>query len=386
MHKPFLTLAQNGTLRDSIVPGPVQMDNLWLHNLLVLSTPHNPIIVNSAWDNKRLNEEIKNIFPQAISYLENLPDAPTQVWVGVIRHKQTLWASGGDSPTSVQLIDQGTRPGLVAWDRVLFIASKARIPIRRSNNWEAPESELKSEDLRSDIGTIPSEDIIMTPTKPDSEPESNMKQAAKKRETHLATGSIKRKTLFLPASSEGEDELADNNGDVIDVDDLPDLLVDLPINKEFPEFLSQLPQRLSAIADRTLTPEHQGESSPERDPPVFFGDYDYFNTPSPPPASTTASTSSLPVASGSNVGLDVSTTPFLSPWALPSWVTSVHPLPTSTYGPIVAPPLPPPYTIEPGDTTSSTPSTSSISLDASRQPHLRKMGAGRAGRNPWAAK
>ncbi|KAJ7658202.1 hypothetical protein DFH06DRAFT_1327491 [Mycena polygramma] len=133
-----------------------------------------------------------------------------QLWLGVIKAKQskTLILASDDLPSGVELARhcQGAS-GKKQADRVLYIASKARITKKRYQAWDDPETEPESEDLGSDIDTLASEDIIKTPPRrpiarriKQEVIESDMKSAARIR-TRLSTGAIVRKDTIVPGSS-----------------------------------------------------------------------------------------------------------------------------------------------------------------------------------------
>ncbi|KAJ6482653.1 hypothetical protein C8R45DRAFT_1099923 [Mycena sanguinolenta] len=246
-----------GALLEPRVPLPAAMDHMRSAGLVVLDSPRNSLIINTSWDNKRVNAEIKRLLPQPIAFLERQPysgssgdsdEVKSQLWLGVIRQSKNLMVAADPLPTGVELADHCKALGRVASDRVLFLASKTKIPRKR---WDWAESE--SEDLGSDADTVPSEEIINTPRKAapkkkfkvKREPgkflilfcslsnqssgidsDSDLRKAAKMR-TRLSNGTISRQNFLIPGSSNGiEEPVAGPSGANVvlilsDDDDLP---------------------------------------------------------------------------------------------------------------------------------------------------------------------
>jgi hypothetical protein len=161
------------------------MNEMRRAGLVILSTPSKPLLIDTAWNNDRVNSEIKKLLPEPIEFLKrhaypgrdsDLPELQNQLWLGIIRQGKTLTLASDALPTGVELADHTKFLGRSAADRVLFLgmgstfvmvaqliratASKLKIPQRR---WDWADS--GSEDLGSDIDTVKSEDIVMTPRK-----------------------------------------------------------------------------------------------------------------------------------------------------------------------------------------------------------------------------
>ncbi|KAJ7804595.1 hypothetical protein B0H14DRAFT_2883633 [Mycena olivaceomarginata] len=182
--------------------------------------------------NKKLNAKFKQLLPGPIGFCEKhpyagdtdaSPEIREQVWMGCIKQGRNLSIAGDVLPTGVEIADHCKIPGRSPSDRVVYLVSKVRIPKPRWS-WE---EQSDSEDLGSDIETVPSEDLVRTPRKPlrkgkgkvksepkiKSEPdpeaeedEPDMRKAAKMR-TRLSTGTLKKaKPLFIPGSDEPEPE------------------------------------------------------------------------------------------------------------------------------------------------------------------------------------
>ncbi|KAJ7862050.1 hypothetical protein B0H14DRAFT_3863264 [Mycena olivaceomarginata] len=188
----FLTCGiSEGALRNPKVPSGSDMNEMCRVGLVVLSTPSKPFLIDTAWNNDRVNSEIKKLLLKPIEFLKrhaypgrdsDLPELQNQLWLGIIRQGKTL----------------------------TLATSKLKIPQRR---WDWADSE--SEDLGSDIDTVKSEDIVMTPRKKPAaankpkikmedvpeEVDTDMRKAVKIR-TRLASGSITHKPLFIPESSD----------------------------------------------------------------------------------------------------------------------------------------------------------------------------------------
>ncbi|KAJ7191545.1 hypothetical protein GGX14DRAFT_578848 [Mycena pura] len=390
---------KNGTLNKTTVPSKLAANELKSNHLVILTTPAKPIVISNGWDNKWANQEVASLFRLPFRYITEVSPDETQHWVSLIAQNKTLHIAD-EFPTGADLIDNCSRSA--SGNLVLYLATKIKIPLSRQQNWGAPLSEPESDELGSEIQTLPSEDIIRSPIKtlrPKPRPivknvkkrvktevtenQSDMKEAATRRITRLADGSKKRTpTMYIPTSSDDEYDYTpmvdEDQKPVINVDelpDLPDLPQDIPIDKEFPLFLSSSTSRnLSSIND----------DKPKSPSPDF--DFSQYNSPPGSPIPTTAvatssSTnnvftsglgSSSSTASSSLVELPHIPSSYAAPsWSMPSWMTSV--------------PQPLPFT---------SPELNNTELPAADIPNrcteagpqrFRKMGRGRAGRDPWAA-
>ncbi|KAJ7211378.1 hypothetical protein GGX14DRAFT_394288 [Mycena pura] len=275
-------LLSDGSLRKSKLPSPQEIERMRAAGLVVLSSPSKPLAIDTAWTNAEAKAEIARLFPKPIAFITRQPyvgkpddsvEIQNQPWLAGIAHRQTVTLAADPLPTGVELANHCKILGRPIGDRVLYIVSKVKIPQHR---WQWDESD--SEDLGSEIDTVPSEDILRTPRKPApqkklkikaepglkaSDDESDMRNAAKMR-TRLSTGTIKKKDFFIP-----EITAAAGEGDLF----IPEVISD--DDEEFPQF-----PRLAPL-------------SPNQDPPSF---YDDFSIHSPPPVQE----SSLPIASSSS--------------------------------------------------------------------------------------
>ncbi|KAF7350013.1 hypothetical protein MVEN_01303000 [Mycena venus] len=299
-------ISSDGTLRDPKAPPPADMEKMRHRGLVVLSKPNDPLYVCRTWSNKKLNSKIKQWLPQPIRFCERHPYPPDadaepeikkQLWMACIKHGKNLSIAADTLPTGVEIIDHIKIPGRGPMDRVLFLASKVRIPTRRQD-WQDSESE----DLGSDIDTVPSEDIVKTPQRPSrkgkgkmnikeepksepevSEGEPDTRKAAKMR-TRLSTGTLTRAPLFIPDSEEPVGGPSGSFGrDIVVVSDDDDL--------------PPLPWVVAPSQAKSPSPAPSfAPLSPNQDPPSFFDDHVYssFSAPDALPANTGA-----PVASSS---------------------------------------------------------------------------------------
>ncbi|KAJ7826628.1 hypothetical protein B0H13DRAFT_2374327 [Mycena leptocephala] len=190
-----------GYLRNSKAPSQQELPEMKRPKLVVLSSPSQPLSIDTSWTNEEVNAKIANLFPQAIAFLRREHPGESQLCLALLHTKILLRLLVLGCPSA---------------DRVLYIASKFKIAKRRWD-WAPP----RSDDLGSDIDTIPSEDVVMTPPKPTPtfkgkgkevkikvEPEASeveepdMRKAAKMR-TRLASGALKKKEpLFVPGSDD----------------------------------------------------------------------------------------------------------------------------------------------------------------------------------------
>ncbi|KAJ7815733.1 hypothetical protein B0H14DRAFT_2603150 [Mycena olivaceomarginata] len=304
-------ISRDGSLRKSKLPGTAEMQEMRAADLVVFSSPTNPLAIDTAWSNAEANTEVA--------------------------------------------------------------LSKVKIPQYRWK-WDHSDSD---EDLGSEIDTVPSEDITMTPRKPapqkkpkiKAEPglnasttESDMRKAAQMR-TRLSTGTIKKKAIFIPASSEGEGEpQAGPSGSTKEVVEVSD------DEETFPPALGLWKSPLH-IKSPSPAPS-LGPLSPNQDPPSFYED---FTIHSPPPlqesslplasssssSSTSAPSTSFTSASGSTAFMSASgsTAPT---WTSTSWMMPDTGAETPSIPPPPAPPAPP-----------------AASSADKKAPRFKKMGKGR---------
>ncbi|KAJ6597749.1 hypothetical protein DFH09DRAFT_1399469 [Mycena vulgaris] len=395
----------DGVLKEDAVPSAATLDLMGSAGLVVLSTPGKPLIMNTAWSCDRVNREIKKLLPDVIGYLEKKPyrglpeDAPEiqkQLWMGLIRNKKHLSVALSDLPTGVELADRCKTRGVSTADRVLYLASKARVTQKRFQNWDTPPSDSESEDLGSDIDTVPSEDLVMTPRKPAPkkkkinqetavklEDDSDMKNAAKMR-TRMSTGALKRgPSLFIPTSGDDPEEDTGSAGssaqDVVVVSDDDDEFPPAPTLPPVTPPLSVIanlwksPLRIDNPKSPSPAPSPQ-PSSPDRDPPSFYDEFPFGSPPTYITANPIATSSALPAASSSSYLSGGSST--VPAFSLSS--TSTTPLTFST------PSLP--SWASSSRLTDALPSNANTSVAdvAPSAPRFKRMGKGRAGRDPWA--
>ncbi|KAF8218031.1 hypothetical protein K438DRAFT_1796199 [Mycena galopus ATCC 62051] len=319
-------------LRISKVPSHQELQEMRCTKLVVLSSPSQPLSIDTCWTNEEVNVEIKRLFPQATEFLRHEHSGERQLWLGATSHKNVVTLAGNPFPTGVELADYCKVLGRPSADRILYIASKHKIA-KRHWDWAPPESE----DLGSEVDTVPSEDIVFTLPKPRpaykgkrkakevkvkaepeletvpkalEEEEPDMRQAAKLR-TLLDTGVLKRTTLFIPGSSdEPEPDVLDQDVVVVSDDE----------NEELPPLLpwkTQSPSPAPSLAP--LSPNH--------DLPSFFADFTH--SLSPPPMETVTATSS---ASSSVSGPSTSSSVFSGTFS--TWTPALAP---STATPASAP-------------------------------------------------
>ncbi|KAJ7876067.1 hypothetical protein B0H14DRAFT_2568362 [Mycena olivaceomarginata] len=205
-------LSYDGSLRKSKLPGTAEMQEMHAADLVVFSSPTNPLAIDTAWSNAEANTEVARLFPKAMAFLErklyignpnDLPEIKSQLWLAGIAHRQNITLAADALPTGVELANHCKILGRPISDRVLYIVSKVKIP-QYCWKWDQSDSD---EDLGSEINTRPRKKpkIKAEPGLNASSTESDMRKVAQMR-THLSTGTIKKKAIFIPASSEGEGE------------------------------------------------------------------------------------------------------------------------------------------------------------------------------------
>ncbi|KAJ7462585.1 hypothetical protein FB451DRAFT_1180882 [Mycena latifolia] len=365
---------QDGALRQSKVPKAEVLEQMRSAGLVVLNSPKTPLVINTGWDCDDMKKEIAKLLPKPMEWLERQeypgdPNDPTeiqeQLWRGVKREGKNLTVGMDALPTGVVLGHHCNVRGST---------SKVKIPEKNYLNWDASESEPESEDLGSDIETVLSEDIIMSPPKPvlkkkkrkskikvepgydgESQQESDMRKAAKMR-TRISTGTITYKPLFIPGSSDGPDpepqDAPSKSGEVLIVSNDEDFPPPAPT-------LAPSPPSVIASAWKSPLQIHQSLSPDAEDSPSFFADFDYgLNEADYSSIINTTASSSSGASSSSSVPIASSSTP--PSWAVPS--SSSH----ASFG------------------DSSADTSGEPSSVAPSRPRFKCMGKGRAGRDPWS--
>ncbi|KAJ7024258.1 hypothetical protein C8F04DRAFT_1192548 [Mycena alexandri] len=390
-------LDSDGQLRNSRAPSKKEMVDMRSAGLIVLPSPEKPIVINTAWDSNDVNNYIAKLFPKAMSFLsrQKYRGKPSdgealkaQLFLGLYKQSHTLTVAGEPFPNGVDIADYSNlRP-----DKILFIASKNKIPEHR---WDWADSE--SEDLGSDIDTVPSEDIARTPkrpvprriikvktepgvkTEPDDEPD--MRKAAKMR-TRIATGALEYVGIQPSSDPLEPPQAGPSRSTVLVISDDEEENTPPPA-----ESLSALAARRSPSAPLFLAEESAEYRSFFDDEDIPFTTEFSARSPSPPSApppapptsmwssSTWAGPSSTPAASaslGPSSGLAASSTAgsnplppapatgASAPWALASLGASSAPTPSLTAG--------------------------SNSFPPAHPPRFNTMGLGRKGKDPWAKK
>ncbi|KAJ7088492.1 hypothetical protein B0H15DRAFT_800955 [Mycena belliarum] len=396
---------QDGALVQSALPRPEVAEDMRAAGLIVLSTPNKPLVLSPSWNNGRLNREIERVVPKAIRWLKaqpyqgdptDDPEIKKQLWLAVIKHRTSITLARDPLPTGVELVHHCKTKGTSGADRVLYIASKIKIPSKRYMDWDASDSEPESEELGSDIETIDSEDISMSPrrhapkkskgkSKQDDtvrvkhekeETETDMRKAAKMR-TRLSTGTIKYKPLFIPESSDGPEAEPIGGSSKSTDEDIVVISDDEGFPPPAPTLVPTPPLSLIASAWKsplhirhpTLSPEPEPRSPDNTDPPTFFDDFDFS-----PPNYTGMINSNAPVASSSSSATASSSSLSASTSTSSLTLPNIMPSPLAT---VVADPG--------GELWSTTVSGAVAPLMGGPTPRRRfkKMGSGRDGRDPW---
>ncbi|KAJ7602192.1 hypothetical protein B0H17DRAFT_1189979 [Mycena rosella] len=367
----------NGDLRSTKVPSSATL-NLWrTAGLVVLSTPSNPLVLNTAWSCSRVNREIKTLVPKAIEFLERQPyhgdpnDPPEvqkQTWLGAYKDGQELALAGDSLPTGVELANHCKQKGTSKADRVLFLAKKLKI--------------------KEEIGNNP---------------------------MYAKLWVLKPKPLFIPGTSErpepepGAGPSQNSEEDVVvvssDDDDFPPPAPTLARTPPLSVIANtwKSPLRILNPKSPTPAPSPAPESPPNVDPPLFFDDFaapdDYmgmmFSSGAIPSGGATPSA----IASSSTPSFDTSSTSDYTAPSTPEWTQT--PACFSSFGNpswSTAPPNPAPHLSSAG--SSSNPSSSSTAAHSmtsestgstghtsvSHRSRFRSMGKGRADRDPWSGK
>ncbi|KAJ7155287.1 hypothetical protein C8R46DRAFT_1227238 [Mycena filopes] len=344
-----------GSLRNSKAPIPDEIVRMRAANLAVLSTPSSPLVINTSWTNDQVLQELRRLFPEAMRYVEKRHRADVQLVYGVTFYKGTITVTGDTHPTGNELASYCKIPGRSADERVLFVATRTKIP---KHHWDWQDSE--SEDLGTDIETVPSEDIVRPKPKPaykgkgkgkakadassaSEDGETDMRKAARAR-TRLSTGALERKpALFIPGSDDAE--LAEDGAIVVSDDDEAYLPPAPP-----------LPWKTSPLKFRSPSPA--APISPGSEEPIMsFEDFQYYYPLSPPSASA-------PVINDTSTSS--SSTSNSAPVPVPSTSTStMAPPPITAQAPAAPAPVP------------AEASTAAAVTHIVRKHRFQKMGPGR---------
>ncbi|KAF7336526.1 hypothetical protein MSAN_02284600 [Mycena sanguinolenta] len=277
-------------------PSQHEFDRLRQAKLVVFDTPDQPLVINSTWSNTEANEAVTGLFPDAFRFLFRKHSGEAQLWLGATVYKKTLTVASDSRPTGAELTRYCRVLGRSARDRVLYIVSKHKIA---SHHWDWTDPD--SEDLGSDIDSVPSEDIVFTPPKPkpaykgkgkakematdvntesetdskalEGEAESDMRHAAKMR-TRLTSGVIQRKTIFIPGSDDAEPEVVVVSDDEanklrpLTAEDEEDLPLPLLPNNSFASQASIASSSSSTAFTATWTPAFAAPSTAPSIAPV----------------------------------------------------------------------------------------------------------------------
>jgi hypothetical protein len=127
----YLTLTlKDGYLRNSKTPSHQEMQEMRRAKLIVLSSPSQPLSIDTSWTNKEVNAEINRLFPEAMAWLCREHPSEDQLWLGATSHKNAVTLAGDPLPTGVELSDYCKVIGRPAADRVLYIGKELCIYCR----------------------------------------------------------------------------------------------------------------------------------------------------------------------------------------------------------------------------------------------------------------
>jgi hypothetical protein len=100
------------------------------HKLAVMATPQKPLAINTAWTTKECTDFFEYLFPDLFSHLARHPpktdlkassEIQAQLWLAVIKSKQSLALSTEDLPTGASLAAHAKRKGHKGSERILYI-------------------------------------------------------------------------------------------------------------------------------------------------------------------------------------------------------------------------------------------------------------------------
>ncbi|KAJ6467497.1 hypothetical protein C8R47DRAFT_1325974 [Mycena vitilis] len=159
------------TLRRTKAPKADEITNILVfNNLGVQSTPDRQLRINTLWSTSRCDKYFASVLPELFGYLENHPpsyrisDPPEiqqQRWLVVIKTNQSVALASSELPTGSDLARHCKKKGHGHGDRILFLATKKKIPSSRYTDWSvASESEDIEEEedfdmLDNDAGSSP---------------------------------------------------------------------------------------------------------------------------------------------------------------------------------------------------------------------------------------
>ncbi|KAF8144676.1 hypothetical protein K438DRAFT_1782642 [Mycena galopus ATCC 62051] len=323
------------TLERTKPPTPVELDSMKKHKLAVMATPQKPLVINTAWTTQQCTNFFGRLFPDLFSHLgrhlpkadpKASPEIQKQLWLAVIKSKQSVALSTEDLPTGASLSTHVKRRGHKGSDRILYIASKIQVPEERYMDWDVETDSEQEEEEPVDFDML---DEDTTPRKPSAkargkapapvkaeklEPElelPDMRKAAQMR-TRLATKTIARKTFDIPNSSD------DERPEPIEVsDEEPDFPPAATLLASFGP-----PSAVSSSSTSPLFGSMDTSPSPPAEAPTVYDSVDFHSLPPSPTENSSgwASTSSL-VSISSNAANDPSPFSFdnaASAFSLPS--------------------------------------------------------------------
>ncbi|KAJ7735203.1 hypothetical protein B0H16DRAFT_1765419 [Mycena metata] len=120
-------LFDDGTIWNNKVPPEDAIQDMCHAGLVILSTPQNPLSINTMWDNGEVQEEILRLFPHPLAWLDRHapPDqSGEQQWLGAIVHKGIVTLARDAHPTGVEIADYCKKAGRGPTQRELYIGKR----------------------------------------------------------------------------------------------------------------------------------------------------------------------------------------------------------------------------------------------------------------------
>jgi hypothetical protein len=117
------------------------MQEMRAADLVVFSSPTNPLAIDTAWSNAEANTEVTRLFPKAMAFLarklyignpNDPPEIKSQLWLAGIAHRQNITLAADALPTGVELANHCKILGRPISDRVLYIGTMILYPSHRT--------------------------------------------------------------------------------------------------------------------------------------------------------------------------------------------------------------------------------------------------------------
>ncbi|KAJ7020131.1 hypothetical protein C8F04DRAFT_1275489 [Mycena alexandri] len=211
---------------------PLQIDAAYIDRLCSVGLgkmvkPGEALNFYRQWSPEEVTDWLRILFPEALKWLEAHPYQPEadesnavkdQVWRLCIKTRSGLSLSHEPFPSGVEMSNACVAPGRSAAQRLLVFTSKREIPEERYNDWEAESDDELSAESSNDVLSIDGspkkfyfkstpkivikKEAVAAALAPAPPTVALAPAASTKMATRLATGTIEKKTVYVPDSDD----------------------------------------------------------------------------------------------------------------------------------------------------------------------------------------